>query len=158
VPFAPNESYYRVPPAAGVNASIRDMEQWLIAQMGGRRDVLPQPILDELHAPLVETDREMTMTPWRRGRLFDAQYALGWRVYDYAGQTLIFHAGAVQGYRAMIAFLPGHRFGVVMLWNSESAAPSGLMPMLIDRYLGLPEVNWAGVEGNVSEDLAGGAN
>ncbi|HVV96535.1 MAG TPA: serine hydrolase domain-containing protein [Rhodanobacteraceae bacterium] len=158
VPFAPNESYYRVPPAAGVNASIRDMEQWLIAQMGGRRDVLPQTILDELHAPLVETDREMTMTPWRRGRLFDAQYALGWRVYDYAGQTLIFHAGAVQGYRAMIAFLPGHRFGVVMLWNSESAAPSGLMPMLIDRYLGLPEVNWAGVEGNASEDLAGGAN
>ena len=75
---------------------------------------------------------------------------------DYAGETLIFHAGAVQGYRAMIAFLPGHRFGVVMLWNSESAAPSGLMPMLIDRYLGLPEVNWAGIDKSDTEDLAGG--
>jgi beta-lactamase class C len=145
VPFEPNETYYHVPPAAGVNASIRDMEQWLIAQMGGRRDVL-------------ETDREMRMTPWRRGRLLDAQYALGWRVYDYAGQTLIYHAGAVQGYRAMIAFLPSYRFGAVMLWNSESAAPSGLMPMLIDRYLGLPEVNWAGIENDTSEDLAGGTN
>jgi beta-lactamase class C len=156
LPFVPNEAYYHVPPAAGVNASIRDMEHWLIAQMGGRPDVLSPEILEELHAPLVSTDREMVSTPWRRGRLLNAQYALGWRIYDYAGQTLVFHAGAVQGYRAMIAFLPKYRFGAVMLWNCESAAPSGLMPMLIDRYLGLPEVNWAGIDNNENEDLAGG--
>ncbi|HTE46777.1 MAG TPA: serine hydrolase domain-containing protein [Gemmatimonadaceae bacterium] len=156
-PFVPNESYYHVPPAAGVNASIRDMEQWLIAQMGERPNVLSPAVLDELHTPLVTTDRDMVSTPWRRGRLLNAQYALGWRVYDYAGQTLIFHAGAVQGYRAMIAFLPKYRFGAVMLWNCESSAPSGLMPMLIDRYLGLPEVNWAGVDsGGETDDLAGG--
>jgi beta-lactamase class C len=155
-PFVPNESYYHVPPAAGVNASIRDMEQWLIAQMGERPAVLSPAVLDALHTPLVATDREMVSTPWRRGRLLNAQYALGWRIYDYAGQTLIFHAGAVQGYRAMIAFLPQYRFGAVMLWNCESAAPSGLMPMLIDRYLGLPEVNWAGVDSGETEDLAGG--
>jgi beta-lactamase class C len=155
-PFVPNESYYHVPPAAGVNASIRDMEQWLIAQMGGRPEVLSPAVLDDLHTPLVSTDREMVSTPWRRGRLLNAQYALGWRVYDYAGQTLVFHAGAVQGYRAMIAFLPQYKFGAVMLWNCESAAPSGLMPMLIDRYLGLPEVNWAGLDNGETEDLAGG--
>ena len=85
-------------------------------------------------------------TPWRRARLDDAQYALGWRVYDYAGQTLIFHAGAVQGYRSMIAFFPKYRFGAVMLWNCECALPSGLMPMLLDRYLGLHAVDWAGLE------------
>ena len=56
----------------------------------------------------------------------------------------------------MIAFLPKYRFGAVMLWNCESAAPSGLMPMLIDRYLGLPEVNWAGIDNGETEDLAGG--
>jgi beta-lactamase class C len=156
VPFVPNESYYHVPPAAGVNASIRDMEQWLIAQMGGRPNVLTPAVLDALHTPLVSTDREMVSTPWRRGRLLNAQYALGWRIYDYAGQTLVFHAGAVQGYRAMIAFLPQYRFGAVMLWNCESAAPSGLMPMLIDRYLGLPEVNWAGLDNGENEDLSGG--
>jgi beta-lactamase class C len=158
VPFVPAENYYRVPPAAGVNASIRDMEQWLIAQMGGRPRVLPADVLEELHTPLVSTEREMVSTPWRRGRLFNAQYALGWRVYDYAGATLVFHAGAVQGYRAMIAFLPKYRFGAVMLWNCESAVPSGLMPMLIDRYLGLPEVNWAGIDHGETEDLAGGAD
>jgi len=154
--FLPNETYYRVAPAAGVNASVRDMEQWLIAQMGGRPNVLSQELLDVLHAPLVETERETRSSPWRRGRLNEARYALGWRIYDYAGRTLVFHAGAVQGYRAMIAFLPGDRLGVVMLWNCESALPSGLLPMLLDRYLGLPDVNWAGLDEGESQDRTGG--
>ncbi|MBN8728214.1 MAG: beta-lactamase family protein [Xanthomonadales bacterium] len=157
VSFVPNENYYRVAPAAGVNASIRDMEQWLIAQMGGRPDVLSPQLLRVLHTPLVETERELRSSSWRRGRLNDARYALGWRVYDYAGTTLVFHAGAVQGYRGMIAFLPRYRFGAVMLWNSESATPAGLMPMLLDRYLGLPDANWAGLELDDLSERTGGA-
>jgi beta-lactamase class C len=155
VPFTPNENYYHVAPAAGVNASVHDMEQWLIAQMGGRPDVLSPELLTVLHTPLVETERETRTSMWRRGRLNNAQYALGWRIYDYAGTTLVFHAGAVQGYRAMIAFLPKYRFGAVMLWNSESGLPVGLMPMLLDRYLGLPEVNWAGIDSSTSNELTG---
>jgi len=146
VPFHPKESYYRVPPAAGVNANIKDMSQWLIAQMGGRPAVLPQELLTALHKPQISTPKENKTTPWRRGRIKEASYAHGWRVYDYAGETLIFHGGAVQGYRAMIGFFPQYRFGIVMLWNCESALPSGLMPMLFDRYLKLPTVDWAGVE------------
>jgi beta-lactamase class C len=154
--FLPNETYYHMPPAAGANASVRDMQRWLVAQMGLRPDVLGPELLEDLHTPLVRTPKDMSSTPWRRGRLHDAEYALGWRVYDYAGERMIFHAGAVQGYRAMIGFLPKHQFGVVMLWNCESAAPSGLMPMLFDRYLGLPRVDWAGV-GNVDlSTISGG--
>ncbi|MEO7012722.1 MAG: serine hydrolase domain-containing protein, partial [Dokdonella sp.] len=149
--FLPSETYYRMPPAAGANASLHDMEKWLIAQMGGRPDVLSAQLLETLHKPLVETPHDLRSTPWRRGRLLDAQYALGWRVYQYAGEPLVFHAGAVQGYRAMIGFLPNRQVGVVMLWNCESAAPSGLMPMLFDRYLGLPAVDWAGVGTSVSQ-------
>jgi beta-lactamase class C len=158
VPFTPNEAYYHVAPAAGVNASIRDMEQWLIAQMGGRPNVLSPKLLTQLHTPLVETAHERRASAWRRGRLNDAQYALGWRIYDYAGTTLVFHAGAVQGYRAMIAFLPRYRFGAVMLWNCESGMPAGLMPMLLDRYLGLPQVNWAGIDNDDRSDLSGSAD
>ena len=156
-PFEPNETYYRVAPAAGANASIRDMQQWLIAQMGGRPSVLSPELLQTLHAPLVETERETRSSPWRRGRLNEAQYALGWRVYDYAGTTLVYHAGAVQGYRALIAFLPDYRFGTVLMWNCESALPAGLLPMLLARSQGLPEVNWAGIEPEDSTDATGGA-
>ncbi|HEX3896928.1 MAG TPA: serine hydrolase domain-containing protein [Rudaea sp.] len=157
-PIAIKESYYHVPPAAGVNASISDMTKWLIAQMGGRPDVLSESLLTTLHTPLVSTPTELHATPWRRARLSDASYALGWRIYEYGGQTLVFHAGAVQGYRSMIAFFPKQKFGAVMLWNCECVVPGGLMPMLLDRYLGLQKVDWAGLDALTAEHAAGGAN
>jgi beta-lactamase class C len=144
--FEPKVNYYRVAPAAGVNASLRDMEQWLMAQMGGRPDVLPSDLLDVLHAPGINTPGETRASPWRRARLRHAHYALGWRVYDYAGHTMIYHAGAVEGYRAVIAFLPEYRIGMVLMWNCTSPTPSGLPAMLFDRLLGLNPVDWAGLE------------
>ena len=146
IPFDPKEAYYRVAPAAGVNASLHDMEHWLIAQMGGRPDVLPQPLLDYLHAPGVPTPSELRATPWRRARLTSASYALGWRVFTYAGETMIFHAGEVEGYRTMIAFFPKYQIGMVSMWNSPGAIGTDLMPMVFDSMLGLPHVDWAGVE------------
>ena len=152
VAVQPKESYYHVPPAAGVNSSIHDMAQWLIAQMGHRPDVLSPALLNEIHTPQVSTPGELHGSPWRRERLGNAYYALGWRVFDYSGHTLIFHGGAVQGYRAMIAFLPDEDVGMVVLWNSESAAPSGLLPSLLDRVLGLPTQDWTGVDTDDSHD------
>jgi beta-lactamase class C len=75
-----------------------------------------------------------------------AWYGLGWRIYDYAGHTLVYHAGAVQGYRGIMAFLPDRDIGMVLLWNSESTMPTALMPTLLDRALGLPHRQWVGPE------------
>jgi beta-lactamase class C len=154
IPFEPKEAYYRVAPAAGVNASLRDMEQWLIAQMGGRPDVLPAKLLTTLHTPEVATPVELRSSPWRRARLSDASYALGWRVFDYEGETLVFHAGAVEGYRTMIGFFPKYRTGLVMMWNSSGPTPAGLMPMVLDGLLGLPHVDWAGIESDAPRTAA----
>lgn len=140
------ESYYHVPPAAGVNASIEDMTQWVLAHLGHKPEVLSKTLVDELHTPRVVTPGEGATSPWRRERVKRAQYALGWRVYDYTGENLVFHAGAVQGYRGMIGMLPAHDFGIVMLWNCESSKPSGLMPTLLDAYLGLPSRRWVDVD------------
>jgi beta-lactamase class C len=141
-PVFPKETYYRVVPAAGANASIADMAIWAIAQLGHRRDVLPEDLLAEIHTPVVETPGELERVPWRRQRVRSAHYALGWRIYDYMGHRLVFHGGAVQGFRGVIALLPEHDFGVVMLWNNEAATPSGLLPTIVDRVLGLPPVDW----------------
>lgn len=142
VSVTPKETYYHVPPAAGVNASANDIGQWLLAQLGHRPDVLPSELLSVLHTPQVATPGELSSSPWRRERLRTAAYALGWRVYDYAGHNLVFHAGAVQGYRAMLGLLPDKDFGVAIFWNAESAIPSGLLPTVLDRRLGLPLRDW----------------
>src|SRR3546814_18322597 len=71
-PVRPKETYYRVPPAAGVNASVNDMAQWLIAQSGHRTDVIPQPVLDTIHTALVRTPAQLRRTRRRRDRLPEA--------------------------------------------------------------------------------------
>ncbi len=147
----PKPTYYRLPPAAGVNASISDMAQWLLAHTGHRPDVLPAPLLATLHAPVVSTPGEMR-SGWRRDRLNAASYALGWRVFDYAGEEVVFHAGAVQGYRGLTALLPGRDQGIATLWNSERSLPSGLLPTIIDRAIGLPAERWLDVDVDFGAD------
>ncbi|MBB1088216.1 beta-lactamase family protein [Lysobacter sp. SG-8] len=142
---SPKPTYYQLPPAAGVNASASDMAQWLLAQTGHRPDVLSAPLLATMHAPVVDTPGRMG-SPWRRERIGYAGYALGWRVYDYAGHRMAYHGGVVQGYRGMIAVIPDRDIGVVVLWNSNSGLPSGLMPMILDSALGLPERKWLDVD------------
>jgi len=146
--LTPKPTYYRLAPAAGVNASISDMAQWVIAQAGYRPDVLPRALLEALHSPIIETPSELKTRPnhWRAQRLSSAAYGLGWRVYDYSGRRLLYHGGAVQGYRSAMAILPERELGVVILWNSTSAAPSGLLPTILDRALGLPEHRWLDIE------------
>ncbi len=141
VAVSPKPTYYRLAPAAGVNASISDMAQWLVAQTGHRPDVLPAPLLATLHAPLVSTPGEMR-AGWRRDRIYSASYALGWRVFDYAGHPVVFHAGAVQGYRGMVALVPERDLGIAILWNSDSSVPSGLLPTILDRAMNLTPQQW----------------
>ena len=150
VSIMPKPTYYRLPPAAGVNASASDMAQWLIAQTGHRPDVLPAPLLATLHAPLINTPGEMR-AGWRRERIFSAGYALGWRVFDYAGHQVVFHAGAVQGYRGLVALIPERDLGIAIMWNSESSLPTGLLPTILDRAMGLPTQQW--LDEKIGSDL-----
>ncbi|MBD4875615.1 serine hydrolase [Xanthomonas citri pv. citri] len=145
VSLTPKPTYYRLAPAAGVNASASDMAQWLLAHTGHRTDVLPAPLLATLHAPLISTPGEMR-SGWRHERVDAASYALGWRVFDYAGHQVVFHAGAVQGYRGLVALLPERDLGVAILWNGESGLPSGMLPTILDRALGLPAKRWLDID------------
>ena len=138
-----NDNYYRVPAAGGVNSSILDLARWMQAQMGQAPDVLPERVLNVIHAPRVYTDRHRGMFNQAMGA---SQYALGWRDYNYLGHRLIGHQGAVMGYRATVLFDPVERSGIAMLWNSQSSRPVALQLELLDRLYGLPRRDWLGLD------------
>ncbi len=135
-------TYYQLPAAAGVNLSLDDFIAWLDAQMGLRPEVLSPSVLERIHQPLVVTQPDMWSPRWRVQRLTNAQYALGFRVYTYRGETLIFHGGAVDGYRAFMVFSPSRQVGMVAMWNSNSPRAWTLIPSLFDRLQNLPPVDW----------------
>ncbi|MDZ4681168.1 MAG: serine hydrolase domain-containing protein [Saprospiraceae bacterium] len=126
--------YYSASPAAGVNASIYDMAQWLRLLLGHRQEVIKPATLHEIFTPQVTMPlRESTLYQWRP--LERAWYALGWRVMERSDtQRLIYHGGFVNGYRGEVAFSPEDQIGIVVLSNSVSNFISESAPRFFDLY------------------------
>lgn len=114
-----NESYYRFAPAAGVNASVTDLGYWLIAQLGYYPDVFTDNVLQKITTKRVKTRRDLRRVEWRN-YLKDAHYALGWRVYQFGQEELMYHGGWVKGFRADVGYSRDRELGLVILLNAES--------------------------------------
>jgi len=114
-------NYYRVAPAAGVNASALDMGKWLVAQMGGQPEVLDPAVVGTLTAPRVKTVRDTYRKYWR-DLLSEAHYGLGWRIYRLGEHRIAYHSGWVSGYRADIAWSEEHQIGIAVLMNVEGSS------------------------------------
>jgi beta-lactamase class C len=133
VPLDPREGYYNVLPAAGVNASISDMGQWLLALLGYKPQWMPDEVLDSISTPLIYTPLKWQYTRyWKPFR--ERHYSLGWRIYYYQGREIIYHGGYIKGYRAEIAFCPSEDVGVAFLMNSPNSLASRFVPTFFDLY------------------------
>ena len=140
-PVAVNDSYYRIPAAGGVNSSINDLARWMQAQMGLAPTVLTPAMLDAMHRARVRTPPHGRRGPMDRA-LTDASYGLGWRVFHYAGHTLVGHRGSVDGYGSLVLFDPQQQSGIVMLWNSNDYRAARLQLEFFDMLYGLPATDW----------------
>jgi beta-lactamase class C len=133
--------YYRVPAAGGVNSSIRDLAQWMRAQMGEAPTILSPRALETMHRARVPTPPHGPRGPMDRA-LGNAAYGLGWRSFTYAGHALVGHRGSVDGYGSLILFDPAERSGIVMLWNSSGGKAARLQLEFFDMLYGLPAHDW----------------
>lgn len=117
----PRSTYYQVPSAAGINAGIHDMSQWLIALLGHRPETVADQVVAEVLKPRIRTTNELNNRYWR-DVLHNAWYGLGWRIYQLPRGRLALHGGWVAGYRAEIAFSRELDLGLVILTNAETRA------------------------------------
>ncbi len=141
-PVEVTQPYYSVPAAGGVNSSIKDMAVWMQAQMGLDPAIVSPAVLREVQMPRIATPGERRRMRDFAERLKSASYGLGWRIYDYAGHTIIAHRGGVTGYRSLIMFDPAKKSGVVALWNSSTNKPGGLEFEVMDMIYRLEPRDW----------------
>jgi beta-lactamase class C len=130
-------TYYRVNPAAGVNASAMDMGKWLIARLGHRPQVLSASVLDDVHTPRVKTTDNL------QGRTYGAyvstaHYGLGVRAYQFGKHTVYHHGGLVRGYRTDMSYSPDAGLGVVVLMNAQTNAVAELGSYFWHKMLDTP--------------------
>lgn len=137
----PDTVYDSVPAAASVNVSINDMIAWAQAQLG-TSETLPASVLSRVHAPQGETPSQTRRLYRLSERIHNTWYALGWRVYDWNGQTLLTHSGYLSGYGAQIYMEPATGFAYVALWNMDGDAPWWIFPTLMDLRMVDGPADW----------------
>lgn len=130
-------TYYRVNPAAGVNASAMDMGKWLIARLGYRPQVLSAAVLKDLQTPRVKTADNL------QGRTYGpyvstAHYGLGLRIYQFGNNTVYHHGGLVRGYRTDMSYSPDAGLGVAVLVNAQTNAVAELGSYFWHQMLDTP--------------------
>lgn len=126
--------YDSMPSAASLAVSLNDMTAWASALLNTGTGV-PAAARQAAFTPYVETLRE-TRGLRRINRVRESWYGLGWRVYDWRGETtLIAHGGALAGYGSQIVLDPATGFGFVALWNTDLGLTRMLWPTAVElRY------------------------
>lgn len=128
-----SHNYYNTAAAGGVNASAKDMGQWLKALLGHRPDVIHQSTLDSLFAPRVRTYiKYKQFARWPHVK--KSYYGMGWRIVPHEQDTVIYHGGYVNGYSSRIALVPNEDIGICILTNAPSSFASKSVPLFLHLY------------------------
>lgn len=139
------DNYYQLPAAAGINASVLDLAQWVLAQMGKYPRVVSAAQVAELTRPRVSTPKDMGKRYWK-DVLSSAHYGLGWRIYGIGDEPVVLHAGWVKGYVGAISYSPRLRRGLVVLLNGETSRLNQIVSgFWVRQFDTLPRTNDATV-------------
>lgn len=114
--------------------------------MGGWLDVLFVELFVVLYVLGIFMLIEMYFIFWWCVCIIVVYYGLGWCVFIYGGEMMIFYVGVVEGYCIMIGFLFKYYIGIVMMWNLVGVMFFGLMLMMFDCLFVLLYVDWVGLE------------
>lgn len=132
-------------PAASINSNVKDMAQWMKAQLAGgeyeggrlfseaaqRQMWSPQMVLPAGGPPRGKTPRSKF-----------AAYGLGWSISEYRGRKVVSHGGALTGMFSRLMLVPEEKLGVVVLTNSETGIGPALAYRVVDVFLGGPADDW----------------
>ena len=135
--------FNNVGPAGSINSNVLDMAKWVLLHLNNGKvednELVSEEILKDIHRPVVMVSSDMGIN-----EVFYTSYALGWFVTSYRGHLCLHHGGNIDGFTAMVSFLPEDDIGVVILTNKDETMLTYVLAFNIyDRLLGLSEMPWS---------------
>lgn len=128
-------SFTNVGPAGFINSSVADLEKWIrfqLSESAPKETHLPQMV-----QPLDESTRRLY--PDR----IQQSYSLGWSLYDWKGQMVLSHGGAIDGFRSHLVLLPRQKIGFAILINlGQDYIVEEVRNSLLDHFLKGPRRSW----------------
>jgi CubicO group peptidase (beta-lactamase class C family) len=130
-------------PAGSINSNATDMAKWVMLHLSngkvGGEQLIPPGIMQALHAPQVV----MSGAPGGPKEMLFHLYGMGWMMSAYRGHRLLQHGGNIDGFSAMVTFMPDDDIGMVILTNMDGTEfPTATMLSIYDQLLGYHDVDW----------------
>jgi CubicO group peptidase (beta-lactamase class C family) len=133
----PYKNIEAIGPAGSINSTISDMTLWGQSLLNGgtvdSEQILPLSAVRDVLTP------RMVMGVPANAITAPLLYSLGWIYTKYHGHDFYQHGGNIDGFSALIQFLPEDNIGFVVLTNqNESPLPAQLALYLTDVWLEKP--------------------
>lgn len=119
-----------IAPAGAINASAREMAEWVRLMLGGGVYNGKRLVSEQGFAEIVKPQMKVA------GKV---DYGLGWFLRDWNGHKVVEHGGNIDGFNAQVALMPDQNLGFVLLTN-VSGSPLGdfTMNTVWTSFLGDP--------------------
>ncbi len=144
-PLPLNDRYYITAPAAGVNASISDLGNFLATLTNQNSEIFTPEIQKTIFTPQIKTPlKRVYFRSWGNG-IKSKSYAIGWRMVDYKGHQVAYHGGYVTGYKAEIAVCEKENIGIAILSNSPNRETAKNIPVFLNMLFKYKDSPMAGI-------------
>jgi CubicO group peptidase (beta-lactamase class C family) len=135
IPFRNIDS---IGPAGSINSNVEDMAKYVMMHMAKGRGVM-----SARNAAQMQTPQMSIAGPGQDKELGAQSYGMGFFLTSYRGHYLVHHGGNIDGFSALVTFLPQDNIGMVILTNQNgSPVPTVVSYNVYDRLLGLDQVEW----------------
>jgi len=132
----------QIGPAGSINSNVEEMARYLLLHLNkgkhGGKQIVAESQIQQMHSPQMVIPGQGQYTEVGHG-----SYGMGWMINTYRGHKQVAHGGGIDGFAALVSFLPEQKQGSVILTNrGGNPLPMILSYNIFDRLLGLEPVNW----------------
>jgi CubicO group peptidase (beta-lactamase class C family) len=128
----------QIGPAGSINSNVEDMAKYVMMHLAHGKGVLSERNANQMQAP------QMSIAgPGNDKELGAQSYGMGFFLTSYRGHYLVHHGGNIDGFSALVSFMPQDQIGMVILTNQNgSSLPAVVSYNIYDRVLGLDQIDW----------------
>jgi CubicO group peptidase (beta-lactamase class C family) len=135
-------------PAGSINSNVADMANWVTLNLNkgkfGDKPVVSEAALAQVQSPQMVVQDPIFLLLSNFPEIYYPSYGLGWFITSYRGHTVLHHGGNIDGFSAMVSFMPKDNMGLVVLTNlNGTLLPYAVMFNIYDRLLGLDQKPWS---------------
>jgi len=121
-------------PAGGIISCVDDMARWILLNLGGGvfngERLVSESSIVRMQTPHMAI-REKAMIDLMQADV----YGLGWFLGRYRDCRIVEHSGNVNGFSALVSFMPEEQLGVVVLSNTLNMMAPAVARNIYDRIL-----------------------